>query len=252
MRLGLIRRTPLAALFIAACVCISPAGAAPAPVKVMLIGDSLSVGPFGRAMQSWLQQRYGANDVCVFASCGSSPEDWLPDTSVFVTPCGYRATTPRGSLLFEYRDGRKPRPVPTPKLSRILASYRPSVVIVQLGTNWMDNIVAAGRPDEGRYREIIADFIRELRKGASPPPTIVWVMPPASSKYPAGVHRDVEQWITDSAHSLGFRTINSRRITGAYMPGASGGDGVHYSDAAGTRWARGVMAKLRVHDGKVP
>ena len=77
--------------------------------------------------------------------------------------------------------------MPTPKLARILASYRPAVVIVQLGTNWMDKVAASGRPDEARYRKIIADFVGELRKGASPPPAIVWVMPPASSKYPASM-----------------------------------------------------------------
>lgn len=231
-------------MLLIACAWAHSAVAAPAPVKALLIGDSLSVGPFGRAMQGWLQKRYGADSVCVFASCGSSPEDWLRDTPVFVTPCGYRATTPRGSLLYEYRDGKQPRSVPTPKLARILASYRPAAVIVQLGTNWMDKVAASGRPDEAYYRKIISDFIGELRKGASPPPAIVWVMPPASSKYPASVHRDVERWIEESSHSLGFRTINSRRITGSYRNGISGGDGVHYSDAAGGSWAAGVWRRL--------
>lgn len=218
--------------------------AAPQPVRVMLIGDSLSVGPFGRAMEAALQRRYGSRGVCVFASCGSSPEDWLDDTPVFVTPCGYRQTTPGRSIVIDWINGRRPRPVKTPKLPKILASYRPQLVIVELGTNWMDRLATADRLDGARYREIIRDFVGELRGASVPPPAVVWVMPPASSKYPAAVHQAVDRWIYESGQSLGFRTISSRAITGPYRAGKTGGDGVHYADDAGRRWAAGVMSKL--------
>ena len=43
---------------------------------------------------------------------------------------------------------------------------------------------------------------------------------------------------------MAFYTINSRSITGAYRDGRTGGDGVHYTDAAGRAWARGVFSKF--------
>lgn len=216
----------------------------PVPVKVMLIGDSLSVGPFGRALENELRERYGDNDLCVFASCGSSPEDWLPGQPVFVTNCGYRQTTPGGSFSREYKDGRRPPPVNTPKLTTILGYYQPQLVIVQLGTNWMDKLAASAKLDGRPYRKFIREFIRQLRRGPAPDPAIVWVMPPASSQYPARVHEAVESWIMEEAAALGFRTINSRSLTEPYREGKTGGDGVHYNDAAGERWAKRVFSIL--------
>jgi len=225
---------------------LSPLAAASAgtriPVKVMLIGDSLSVGGFGDAMQASLLGKYGSPQVAVFASCGSSPEDWL--SGDFVTNCGYRQTTPASKpMLLEYQNGVRPRPVKTPKLRKLLGHYRPEIVIVQQGTNWMDALAETGRPDAARYRRIIAEFIKELRRG-NPAVTIFWVLPPASSKYPPRVHEEVDGWINEASRKMGFYTINSRAITKAYRDGRTGGDGVHYTDATGGSWARGVFGKF--------
>ncbi|MBE2181679.1 MAG: SGNH/GDSL hydrolase family protein [Chthoniobacterales bacterium] len=244
-----IRRTALGGL-----MALATAGAlraelpdvrgAAVPVRVMVIGDSLSVGPFGKTLEAALKRRYGPRGYCLFASCGSSPEDWLRGEPVFTTNCGYRQSTPGGSLAYEYSNGRRPRPVKTPKLPEILRRYQPEVVIVQLGTNWMTKLAAESHPDGAAYRRIIREFVRQLRGGRGTPPHVVWVMPPSSSKYPARVHEEVEDWIADSGRSLGFGTINSRRITGPYRKGGTGGDGVHFSDDAGAAWARGVVDAL--------
>ncbi len=215
--------------------------AAPLPVKVLLIGDSLSVGGFGDGMQASLLGKYGPRQVAIYASCGSSPEDWIKGG--FVTPCGYRQTTPAGSFLHEYRDGVRPHPVKTPALRTVLGHYRPQMVIVQLGTNWMDALAETSHPDATGYRRIISDFVRQLQR-ANPAVEIFWVLPPASSKYPARVHKEVENWINEASHKLNFHTINSRRITGPYRAGKSGGDGVHYREVGGGGGARGVYAKL--------
>jgi hypothetical protein len=213
------------------------------PVRVLFIGDSLSVGPFGKEVEASLRRRYGAKGYCLFASCGSSPEDWLRGTPVFTTKCGYRQSTPAGTVAHEYSGGRRPAPVKTPKLPMILARFRPEVVIVQLGTNWFGKI-APGHTNGAVYRGVIKDFVRGLRSVPGPPPRIIWVMPPSSSAYPAETHEDVERWITESSRALDFRVVNSRRITGPYRKGTTGSDGVHYSGSAGRAWARGVLGVL--------
>jgi hypothetical protein len=220
---------------------LAAVAADPLPVKVMLIGDSLSVGGFGDGMQAALIRRYGKNNVAIFASCGSSPEDWL--SGDFVTNCGYRQTTPMGAMLYEYQDGKRPRPVRTPKLRELFRHYRPEIVIVQQGTNWMDALMGTSTPDAARYQGIIRDFVRELRRG-NPSAQIFWVLPPSSSQYQARVHDDVENWINEVSRQQGFYTINSRKITGLYRDGRTGGDGVHYTDAAGRAWARGAYTKF--------
>src|SRR6478672_4776459 len=45
--------------------------------RVLMVGDSLTVGGFGDAMQGYLLGRLGSNNVAVYASCGSSPEHWM-------------------------------------------------------------------------------------------------------------------------------------------------------------------------------
>ena len=217
------------------------------PVKILLIGDSLSFGPFGEALEGLLRQRYNvASGICVFASCGSSPENWLDTSPVFMTPCGYRESTPAGAWKEDFATGRRPRPVRTPKIPEILARFSPRLVVVQLGTNWMDSLPATVGQDGSAHKQIIRDFVKELRAQSPPPERIVWVMPPESSKYSVPVKNEVDRWINECARELGFQTINSRRITGKYVPGKTGDDGVHYGEAEAQKWAKGVNWLLYV------
>ena len=241
-------RTLLVAASVLVPIAVSSA-AEPVPVKVLLIGDSLSVGGFGDRMQELLWRKYGRQSVAIFASCGSSPEDWLKGG--FVTRCGYRQTTPFDEILHEYENGERPRSVSTPKLRTVLSHYRPEVIIVQQGTNWMDALTGADSPDEARHRKIIADFVRELRRN-NPGALLFWILPPSSASYPEQVHLDVDRWINEASRKMGFYTINSRTITGPYRKSKTGGDGVHYSDKAGGDWARAVYDKIAVSLAALP
>jgi hypothetical protein len=82
--------------------------------KVLMLGDSLSVGPFGQEMQHFLIERFGESRVYIIASCGASPEHWLASEPEFVSKCGYRVKTPRQYLFGDYEKGRRPEPFPTP------------------------------------------------------------------------------------------------------------------------------------------
>ena len=53
--------------------------------NVLLIGDSLSAGPFGKEMQEYLIDKFTESKVYVYASCGSSPEHWLASEPTFVS-----------------------------------------------------------------------------------------------------------------------------------------------------------------------
>ncbi len=110
--------------------------------SILFIGDSLSAGPFGEAVQQHLVQQYGVLNVAAYASCGSSPEHWLEGEPGFYTRCGFRVAAP-GQPPF-YTDGSTRVRKLTPKLETLVKRHRPQVVIVQLGTNWMDrNLTAA-------------------------------------------------------------------------------------------------------------
>jgi len=224
-----------------------PALFGPRRVGVMLIGDSLSFGPFGEHLESLLKKEAGNRGVCVFASCGSSPENWIDGETDYVTKCGYRQVTPnpKESFFKDFEHGRRPPPVITPKLGKILSHYRPDILLIQQGTNWMDGFNPKNREDYLRLGRFIRGMISEIRS-RSPDSRIIWILPPAASKYSQPVQNLITAYIRSCAKVFHFQTIESRKITGSYIKGVTGGDGVHYSEKPAKDWADKVFLKLKV------
>jgi hypothetical protein len=210
--------------------------------RVLMIGDSLSVGGFGESIQDYLLRRFGRNNVAIFAVCGSSPEHWLRSGPDYATKCGYREQTPSSFTVLDFDRGRRPQPVPTPKLEDLLAKYRPTIVIVQLGTNWMDGLVRNAQLQDEDAR-IMDDFIGVVRHWPDTARTIIWITPPDSSHYPLRVQQTVLALIKNASYKHGFRTIDSSTMT-HYIPGKSGGDGVHYASEPAKQWAGLVSVQL--------
>ncbi len=115
----------------------------------LYIGDSLSVGKFGELLHDYLVATFGSRNVALYASCGSSPENWLRAEPTFFTKCGYREQTPSRNMAIDSRTHQA-----TPKLDELVSRYRPTTAIVQLGTNWMDSPL----PD-ARIRSILERFM---------------------------------------------------------------------------------------------
>ncbi len=211
--------------------------------KILLIGDSLTVGPFGAEWHDLLVRTYGHRSVAVYGSCGSSPEHWLGGQPRFISHCGYREQTPQTERVFENGGHRRPPPIATPDLHEIVRRFRPTVVIVQLGTNWMDDLVNGLKDKEPEYRSILDRFIQAVR---SEPEVsrVIWIMPPDSSRFSVHTQKIVQKLILDAADRYRFTTVNSRAVT-RYVPGKTGDDGVHYNLAAGTEWADRIWRLLR-------
>jgi hypothetical protein len=213
----------------------------PLPVKALIIGDSLSFGPFGEEFEELMRSHLGKGEVALVASCGSSPENWLSKTPVFVTKCGYRVSTPTEAHKEDFQDnGRKPRPIRTPKIRAILSQYLPETVFIQQGTNWLDQLPDEAGSGGDVARKLVSDFISEVRERA-PAARIIWILPPESSRYSSKAKDSVERWILRSAEEKGFEATRSREMTGPYERGKTGSDGIHYSKEAAGSWARLVF-----------
>jgi hypothetical protein len=208
--------------------------APPPPPKVLVIGDSLSVGGFGDALREHLEQQFGRQNVAFFASCGSSPENWLQDEKVFYTKCGYREKTPTTDVYRDYHKGKKPPPVATPKIERLIERYKPTIVIVQLGTNWMDQTLS-----DDYIRHVLTRFVSAVHGDRTR--RMIWIGPPDSSRF-SKVQNRIYRLIQQSV-PRGDPVIDSRRFT-RYVMGKTGGDGIHYNRESGEAWARPVNASL--------
>src|SRR5215469_5719487 len=209
-------------------------GPPPPPPKVLMIGDSLSVSGFGDAVREHLEQQFGRQNVAFFASCGSSPESWLQDEPVFHTHCGYREKTPTTDVYHDYHNGKKPPPVATPKIETLIRRYKPTIVIVQLGTNWMDQTLS-----DDYIRAVLGQFVSAAHRGSTR--KRIWIGPPDSTRF-SKVQNRIYRLIQQSVRR-GDPVIDSRRFT-RYVLGKTGGDGIHYNRESGEAWARPVIASI--------
>lgn len=204
---------------------------APLP-SILMVGDSLSVGRFGEVVQNHLARNY---PVAAYAYCGSSPENWLSTESDFVTKCGYRQHTASSDVLRDFVNGKPPRPAVTPKLTKLINRHKPTILIVQLGTNWMDRSLT---PEQ--MSGYLDQFVHEARRGSVR--EIIWIAPPDSARL-RKTQGKVHALIRRAANRDGFQVVDSREVT-HYVMGKTGGDGVHYNSEASEAWARKIQDEL--------
>lgn len=209
---------------------------APAATRVLMIGDSLSAGPFGESVQQHLAVKFGPQNVAAYASCGSSPEHWLADEPGFYTKCGYRESTPdKPPVMRDFVNGKAPRPTLTPKIESLVRRHQPTIVVAQLGTNWMDRDLSDQQISSFRDRFIRAARGPSVRQ-------IIWIAPPDSSALARRQGR-IHRLIQAGAKSNRFEVIDSRQLT-RYVPGKTGGDGIHYNSESSRAWAAKVNSSL--------
>ena len=213
-----------------------PAKAGPdaPPPSILMIGDSLSVGKFGEVIQMHLALKHR---VAAYASCGSSPEHWLAGEPDFVTKCGYRQRTSDSDVFTDWVNGRAPRPTRTPKLADLVRKHKPTILVVQLGTNWMDRNLS----DE-QMTDYLSRFVEEARRGTVE--KIVWIAPPDSSRL-RKVQGRVHLLLRRVAGRKNFNIIDSRNVT-HYVMGKTGGDGIHYNSESSEAWAHAIQRDLDI------
>ena len=152
-----------------------------------------------------------------------------------MTKCGYRERTANSDIYSDFVNGRAPRPTRTPKLADLVRKHKPTILVVQLGTNWMDRNLS-----EEQMSDYLSRFADEARRG--PVEKIVWIAPPDSSSLRRNQGR-IHQLIRRVASRKRFEVIDSRRVT-HYIVGKTGGDGVHYNSESSVAWARAIQKEL--------
>ena len=202
------------------------------PPSVLMIGDSLSVGKFGEVVQAHLALK---RRVAAYASCGSSPEHWLAGEPDFFTKCGYRERTSTSDIYSDFVNGHAPRATRTPKLRDLVRKHKPTILVVQLGTNWMDRNLS-----DDQMNDYLGRLVDEARNGTVE--KIVWIAPPDSARL-RKVQGRVHQLLRRAAARKGFDIIDSRNVT-HYVMGKTGGDGIHYNSESSEAWARGIQREL--------
>jgi peptidoglycan hydrolase-like protein with peptidoglycan-binding domain len=195
--------------------------------RVLMIGDSHSVGTFGNEMDR--QLRATGAQVESYGSSGSSASWWM------------NGTTTRSGFVARHTDGTVERPnwrTPheTPRLQDLIRQHRPTVLVVSLGGN-MRGLSPAG------IRRQVQDLARLAQESGT---RLVWAGPPErrvdNDDGGASLNR-FNNILRDAVAPYGGFIDSSRHTE------YSGGDGLHYSGRRGrqvaTDWAENVMHDIQ-------
>ena len=205
----------------------STGGASPVKIgpgtKVLQIGDSHSVGAFGKELDAKL--RGTGAQVATYASAGATASTFVQGKS---TKYGYWEKHADGSQ----RTVGYGQSAQTPRLDNLIAKERPGVIVVNLGANFR------GSNPKGQ----VAELGQVAKKYGIP---IVWVGPPKTAKDNSnpGSLAKFDQEMAAAVAPYGTYVSSAK-----HTPRYSGGDGIHYGGSQGTQlaknWAGGVFREI--------
>ena len=193
--------------------------------NILFIGDSHSVGVFGRTLTALLEASQPDSHVTTIASCGSSPRWWLKG---YPTTCGFWRHNADSSDVNSLKNW-------TPTLDDLINTVKPKIVIVALGSN----LVRLSEAE--RY----IDTETMMNKVTEKATQCIWIGPPDARKFSAAAINDVYVLLEKLANQYGCRLVDSRKYT--HYP-ESGGDGLHYNGIVGTARAKLWAYNVFRHD----
>jgi len=195
-------------------------------VKVLMIGDSQVVGPYGQAMYEHIRAE-GA-EIDQYGMAGASPAWWL------------RGTTGKSGWIERRADGRIvhaddwKKPHKTPLLSDLIARHRPEVLIISLGGNLRGYPDASVRKQVKDILDVAVPSLAAVFWISSPEREVDDADPTELTRF-TGVLRD----------AVGDAAIF---IDSSQLSNYAGIDGVHFSGAEGRKearkWATGVFDEM--------
>jgi len=214
---------------------------APKPVNTILVlGDSHSMGHFGRVIHKKLKGQYPNAKVTLVAACGKGESGFL---SGGYAHCGVITYKPNGRI--QRPKGCKKNPCTEAdgpecseqgcrpkKLRQYLRRLKPDLVILQMGSNsWFKGSMKRGWPKVEKHVGKMASLIEKA--GAQ----CLWITAPDSTKRPAD-SQDAFAQLYERILEGRCQVFNSRPSHHPYMDFAQGietagkkakrNDGTHY------------------------
>ena len=195
--------------------------------RVLYLGDSFSMGTFGRTFDQSL--RTGGFEVYTSICGGGSPYYWLKAYPPVAVNIGYWEKTP-------VSDKRVRSIKAVPKIESLLAKWDPDIVVVQTGTNLYSQLRKKSRSKEANIKEVEGLTTKMCRAIKSSGAKVYWITPPSASTrtYPQAL-QDEMLAITQRAVRPYGKVFDSYAVT--EFPETSGSDGIHLGPTEARAWA---------------
>ncbi|MGI9244980.1 MAG: SGNH/GDSL hydrolase family protein, partial [Verrucomicrobiales bacterium] len=224
-------------------LCQESASAAAERKRILYLGDSMSMGAFGRKLDK--EMREDGFDVYTFVAGGATPYYWLSRYSTIKGPIGYWEKTPGGEQRENVARG-------VPKVETLLERFDPDVVVVQTGTNLYSALRSKRRSKENNVKEVeglLSHMVEAATQGGR---SCYWITPPAAhpDRYPFELQAELAE-LTKRVVSCDAKVFDSRKVT-KYTDPYPANDGIHYGPTEASQWASLVVEDFREFMGSRP
>ncbi|MEM8952818.1 MAG: hypothetical protein AAGD22_01580 [Verrucomicrobiota bacterium] len=232
-KMFLLNHRRLASVSASLCIlCVLSTQAPAAAPRVLYLGDSLSMGSFGRTFDQ--RMRESNFEVYTFVTGGGSPYYWLSKFAPISSNIGHWEKTPSQERRLRYTPA-------VPKIETLLQTYRPSIVVVQTGINLYSALRSKRRSPSENVSEVsglIDDMCRAIRQSGA---EIYWIAPPHSheQRYPKELQNQLLSIMKSNVHRHGGMVFESGRVTHFTDPYPQT-DGIHYGPTEAAAWAEKV------------
>jgi hypothetical protein len=221
------------------------------PPRVLFLGDSLSIGAFGKTLDH--RMRETGLDVFTVVAGGASPYYWLGSYQSLPCTIGYWQKTPEDEKRLGYVKA-------VPKIESLISDYRPNYVVIQTGINLYATLRSKRRPKDenvAEVRSLIDQMCYAITQGGA---KAYWILPPHSHelRYPKDLQDELASIMSGVVKTYNGAVFESQKFTKFTDPYPST-DGIHYGTEQSESWAERVAADFRVYlridksyAGKVP
>ncbi len=212
--------------------------------RVLYLGDSLSMGAFGKTLDGEL--RSNRNEVYTYVTGGATPYYWLSVYDPMSCSIGHWEKTPES-------DVRRNVVKKVPKVEDLIARHQPEVVIVQTGTNLYATLRSKRRSKQENIRELTNLIENMCKTVVNSGAELYWISPPDAhtGRYP----RELQEEMLAVTHSVVDRygvLFESGTVT-RYTDPYPKTDGIHYGPTQAKAWGEKVAANFTEWSaGRVP
>lgn len=213
----------------------APGNAEARAKRVLYLGDSMSMGAFGRTLDAELRE--AGVEVYTYVCGGGSPYYWLSRYPSVRCDIGFWKKTPRAESRVNIIKA-------VPKLEPLLAEHDPDVVVIQTGTNLYSSLRSkrqSAAKNEAEVRALVRNMCEASAQGGR---SVYWIAPPSAHPQRYGQALEDQLWgILNSEVARFGRAYNSRAVT-RYSDPYPENDGIHYGPTEARAWAKSVAGDL--------
>ena len=212
--------------------------------RVLFLGDSLSMGAFGRTLDMSLREN--AVEVYTHVAGGASPYYWLRRYEPISCSIGYWEKTPANERRVGYIRA-------VPKVEDLIDTYTPDVVVVQTGVNLYATLRSKRRTHDENVEvveELISDMCRAVHRSGA---YSYWITPPEShpKRYSSDLQGELAKIMKRVVGEFGGSVFESAKVTTWKTPYPSQSDGIHYGPLEAKEWAQSVASDFSKYIGGI-